>query len=182
MKIKLPKRPKPYNPKKHPNGGRYLRLFDPLAGTVVRMPWMPDEIETGNLAQQWTQINRPGRKPLLLSQGKSLPTVSFSVRLVYPGQSNVVDGTIKALEKLNRSQNPVRLDIASQYRGLFRISAMSKRETMWNENGQVTDAEITLELTESSDMAAAVGPIRRKTKLGKVGGVKGRLKNGARRV
>lgn len=182
MKIRLPKRPAPYDPGKHPNGGRYLRLFDPLAGTVVRMPWMPDEIETSNLAQQWTQINRPGRTPLLYSQGKSLQTVTFPVRLVYPGQTHVVDGTIKALEKLTRGSNPVRLDVASQYYGLFRITALTKRETRWNARGQVVDAEITIELTQSSDAAAAVGPIKRKSKLGKLGGVKGRLKNGARRV
>ena len=44
------------------------------------------------------------------------------------------------------------------------------------------DADITLELTQSSDMVAAVGPIKRKTKKSKKGGIKGRLKNGARRV
>ncbi|MCA8957954.1 MAG: hypothetical protein KDC87_17900, partial [Planctomycetes bacterium] len=39
--------------------------------------WMPEEIETSSIAQAWTQVQRPGRVPLLLSQGKNLPVVSL---------------------------------------------------------------------------------------------------------
>ena len=163
-------------------GGGYVRLFDPLGGTVVRLPWMPDEIETSSVAQAWTQVPRPGRVPLLLSQGKNLPVINLPFRLVNPGQGAHVEGTIDALEKLARSSNPVRLDVASQFRGMFRITNLTKRETAWNRNGKVTDADITLELTKSSDMVAAVGPIKRKSKKSKKGGIRGRLKNGARRV
>lgn len=162
--------------------GGYVRLFDPLGGTVVRLPWMPEEIETSNVAQAWTQVARPGRVPLLLSQGKNLPTVSLPFRLVNLGQAGHVEGTIAALEKLARSSNPIRLDVASQFRGMYRITALTKRETHWAADGKVADAEITLELTVSSDMVAAVGPIKRKTKKSKKGGIKGRLKGGARRV
>ncbi len=65
---------------------------------------------------------------------------------------------------------------------MYRITNLTKRETHWTADGKVADADITLELTQSSDMVAAVGPIRRKTKKSKKGGIKGRLKNGARRV
>ena len=162
-----------------PSGG-YVRLFDPLGGTVVRLPWMPDEIETSSVAQSWTQVPRPGRVPLLLSQGKNLPVINLPFRLVNAGQAPHVEGTIDALEKLARSSNPVRLDVAQQFRGMYRITALSKRETMWDTTGKVTDAEITLELTRSSDMVVAVGPIKRKTKKSKRGGIRGRLKGAAR--
>ena len=162
-----------------PSGG-YVRLFDPLGGTVVRLPWMPDEIETSSVAQSWTQVPRPGRVPLLLSQGKNLPVINLPFRLVNAGQAPHVEGTIDALEKLARSSNPVRLDVAQQFRGMYRITALSKRETMWDTTGKVTDAEITLELTRSSDMVVAVGPIKRKTKKSKKGGPRGRLKNARR--
>lgn len=160
--------------------GGYVRLFDPLGGTVVRLPWMPEEIETSSIAQAWTQVQRPGRVPLLLSSGKNLPKVSLPFRLVNPGRGSHVEGTIDALEKLARSSNPVRLDVAQQFRGMYRITALSKRETMWDTTGKVTDAEITLELTRSSDMVVAVGPIKRKTKKSKKGGPRGRLKNARR--
>jgi phage protein U len=183
MKIRLPKRPAAYDPDKHPNSGsRKVRLFDPLAGKVVYLPWMPDEIETSNMAQQWTQINRPGRRPLLLSQGKGLPTVSLPIKLVAPGHGVDQQPTIDALDKLARGSNPVRLDVGGQYRGLYRITGLTVRETHWDVAGRVREADVTVELTQSSDMAAMVGPIRRKTKISKAGGVKGRLKNGARRV
>ena len=162
-----------------PSGG-YVRLFDPLGGTVVRLPWMPDEIETSSVAQSWTQVPRPGRVPLLLSQGKNLPVINLPFRLVNAGQAPHVEGTIDALEKLARSSNPVRLDVAQQFRGMYRITALSKRETAWDVTGKVTDAEITLELTRSSDMVVAVGPIKRKTKKSKRGGIRGRLKGAAR--
>ena len=160
--------------------GGYVRLFDPLGGTVVRLPWMPEEIETSSIAQAWTQVQRPGRVPLLLSSGKNLPKVSLPFRLVNPGRGSHVEGTIDALEKLARSSNPVRLDVAQQFRGMYRITALSKRETAWDVTGKVTDAEITLELTRSSDMVVAVGPIKRKTKKSKKGGPRGRLKNARR--
>lgn len=163
-------------------GNKYLRLFDPLGGTVVRLPWMPEEIETSNIAQAWTQVPRPGRVPLLLGQGKNLPTVNLPFRLVYPGHAGNVDGTIAALEKLARSSNPLRLDVAAQFRGMYRITGMTKRETHWTAEGKVADAEITLELTVSSDMVAAVGPVKRASKKGKRGGIRGRLKGGALRV
>ena len=178
MKVKLPTTG---DRSRQPSGG-YVRLFDPLGGTVVRLPWMPDEIETSNIAQAWTQVARPGRVPLLLSQGKNLPVVNLPFRLVNPGQAGHVEGTIAALEKLARSSNPVRLDVASQFRGMYRITALGKRESMWDADGKVVDAEITLELTQSSDMVAAVGPIKRKSKKSKRGGIRGRLKNGARNV
>jgi phage protein U len=152
-----------------PSGG-YVRLFDPLGGTVVRLPWMPEEIETSNVAQAWSEVPRPGRVPLLLSSGKNLPKVSLPFRLVNAGHASHVEGTIDALEKLARSSNPVRLDVAQQFRGMYRITALSKRETAWDVTGKVTDAEITLELTRSSDMVVAVGPIKRKTKKSKRGG------------
>lgn len=170
--------PAPVDASRTPGGG-YVRLFDPLGGTIVRLPWMPDEIETSNIAQAWDQVARPGRVPLLLSRGKNLPTLTFPIRLVNPGQSGHVEGTIDALEKLARSSNPVRLDVASQYRGMFRITALSKRETMWNRNGKVVDCEVTIELTRSSDMVVAVGPIKRKTVRGKAGGMRRRKKASA---
>lgn len=162
--------------------GGYVRLFDPLGGTVVRLPWMPEEIETSNLAQAWTQLARPGRVPLLMSQGRNLPTVNLPFRLIHPGGTAHVQGTLDALDKLARSSNPLRLDVASQYRGLFRITAMGVVERTWARDGKPTDAEVTLELTRSSDMVIAVGPIKRKTKKSKASGTRGRLKGGARNV
>ena len=177
MIVRLPNRSG--DASRRPSGG-YVRLFDPLGGTVVRLPWMPDEIETSSVAQSWTQVPRPGRVPLLLSQGKNLPVINLPFRLVNPGHVSHVEGTISALEKLARSSNPVRLDVAAQFRGMYRITALSKRETAWDVTGKVTDAEITLELTRSSDMVVAVGPIKRKTKKSKRGGIRGRLKGAAR--
>ena len=178
MIVRLPSRTGDRSRTPRPAG--YVRLFDPLDGTVVRLPWMPEEIETSNVAQAWSEVPRPGRVPLLLSSGKNLPVVSLPLRLVNPGQSGHVEGTIEALEKLARSSNPVRLDVAQQFRGMYRITALSKRETAWDVTGKVTDAEITLELTRSSDMVVAVGPIKRKTKKSKKGGPRGRLKNARR--
>lgn len=164
---------------RQPSGG-YVRLFDPLGGTVVRLPWMPEEIETGNLAQAWTQLARPGRVPLLMSAGKNLPTVNLPFRLIHPGGATPVQGTLDALNKLARSSNPLRLDVASQYRGMYRITALSVVERSWDTTGKPTDAEVTLELTKSSDMVIAVGPVKRATKKTKRGGIKGRLKGGVR--
>jgi phage protein U len=159
-----------------------VRMFDPLGGTVVRLPWMPDEIETTNTAQAWTQLARPGRYPLLLAQGKSLPVITFPARLVQPGQADTVDGTITALEKLARSSNPLRLDIGGLYRGDYRITALTKTETKWTADGRVVDAEVQIELTRASDMVVAVGPIKRKTLKAKIGRFRARAKGMARNV
>lgn len=153
-----------------------VRLFDPFTGTIVRLPWMPDEIETSNIAQAWEQVNRPGRRPLLLSRGKNLPTVALPVRLVTPGHASDIQGTLDTLEKLARSSNPLHLNVGAQFRGAWRITGLTARETHWNAGGKPVDADVTLELTAASDMVAAVGPIRRKAKKG---GIRGRLKGAA---
>jgi phage protein U len=154
-----------------------VRIFDPLGGTVVRLPWMPDEIETSNTAQAWTQLARPGRKPLLMSQGKQLQVVTFPARLTHAGQQIGVTPTITALEKLARSSNALRLDVAGQYRGDYRITGLTVTERQWSRDGQITDADVQVELTQTSDMAVAVGPIKRKTKAAKRRAILRRLKN-----
>ena len=88
-----------------PSGG-YVRLFDPLGGTVVRLPWMPEEIETSNVAQAWSEVPRPGRVPLLLSSGKNLPVVSLPFRLVNPGQSGHVEGNDRGVGEVGAFVEP----------------------------------------------------------------------------
>ena len=150
-----------------------VRLFDPLTGTIVRLPWMPDEIETANIAQAWEQVARPGRRPLMLARGKNLPTVSLPVRLVNPGQVGDVQGTIDTLGNLARSSNPLHLNVGAQFRGAWRITGLTVRETHWNADGKPVDADVTIELTASSDMVAPVGPVKR--------AIRGRLKGAAKR-
>jgi len=88
MIVRLPSRTGDRSRTPRPAG--YVRLFDPLGGTVVRLPWMPEEIETSNVAQAWSEVPRPGRVPLLLSSGKNLPVVSLPFRLVTPASRGML--------------------------------------------------------------------------------------------
>lgn len=163
----------------HLRGG--VRLFDPLSGVLLRLPWLPDEIESGGSAQQWEQVNRPARSPLLLSRGRNLSTVSLPFRLIRADGGHVVDD-LDRLNTLAGSSNPIRLDLAQQFRGVWRITGLSCRETGWDAQGRPVDVTVAMDLTAASDAVANVGPVRKKSKKTKRGGIKGRLKKAARHV
>lgn len=163
----------------HLRGG--VRLFDPLSGVLLRLPWLPDEIESGGLAQSWESVNRPARRPLLLARGGSLATTNLPFRLIRADGGHVGD-ELDRLNTLAGSANPIRLDLARQFRGVWRITGLSCRETAWDAQGRPVDVTVSLELTAASDAAANIGPVRKKSKKTKRGGIKGRLKRAARRV
>jgi hypothetical protein len=141
---------------------RQVRLAAPNVGTVV-LPWWPDEIATTNLASVYETQERPGRAPLLLRSGDSLPEVRIGCIVatsIAPQQSNV-NNVLNALKKMARVRKPVTLRIASRS-DRYRITDLGITELDWDGQGRPVNAEVSVTLVVSSNAAIPVGPIKRK--------------------
>lgn len=156
------------------NHSRRMRLMDPIGGTVLYLMYLPDELAEAGLADVWEQTPRPGRKPLLQRTGKALPVASFTVRLMNRGQEGSVGGDVRTLKRLAKADSPLRLDMAGQFLGLYRVTGLSVRQTKWTRGGNPSDAEADVELTTASDGVAAIGPVPR------LSGIKGQMRGAAR--
>jgi hypothetical protein len=141
---------------------RQVRLSAPVLGTVV-LPWWPDEIATSNLASVYETQERPGRAPLLLRSGDSLPEVRIGCIVetsISPTQRNV-NQVLIALRKMARARKPVTLRIASRS-DRYRITDLGITELEWDNQGRPVSAEVSITLVVASNAAVPVGPIRRK--------------------
>lgn len=141
---------------------RQVRLAAPNVGTVV-LPWWPDEIATSNLASVYETQERPGRAPLLLRSGDSLPEVRIGCIVatnISPSQRNV-GNVLNGLRRLSRARKPVTLRLASRS-DRYRITDLGITELEWDDKGRPVSAEVSITLVVASNAAVPVGPIRRK--------------------
>lgn len=155
-----PSRPRP---KPKPRADRTLRLIHRNNRSLVRLPYLPDDLRLSGLADVWEQRERPGRAPLLLRTGKNLTTVALTCVLGDPaGSAKPVAATIRLLRAFAAQREPLRARFATRDMGPVRVTGLTVTETMWDTAGQPVRATVDVELTAASDAAAAVGPVPRK--------------------
>ena len=144
--------------------GRQVRLSAPTLGTVV-LPWWPDEIAQGNLAGVYEEQLRPGRRPLLLRSGDSLPELRIGCIVsttAAEGPGNVAN-VLTALRAMAKAKKPVTLKLASRS-ARYRVTDLGITELDWDSEGRPSSAEVSLTLLSASDAAVPVGPIKKKPK------------------
>ncbi len=142
---------------------KQVRLSAPVLGSVV-LPWWPDEIATSNLASVYEEQTRPGRTPLLLRSGDSLPELRIGciVSTTDLGQDENVAEVLDALRKLARARKPLTVKVASRG-GSYRMTDLGITELEWDaKTGQPSSAEVSITLIEASDAVVPVGPIKKK--------------------
>lgn len=142
---------------------KQVRLSEQTAGTVV-LPWWPDEIATSNIASVYEEQARPGREPLLLRSGDSLPELRIGciVSTSDLSQEGSVADVLTALRQLARARKPVKVKIASRS-GQYRVTDLGITEMEWDAgSGDPSSAEVSLTLVTSSDAVVPVGPIKKK--------------------
>jgi len=130
-----------------------------IAGLVITLPWWPGAIEWEDLADTWTQQNRPGRDPLLLRSSRRLPTVRMDVTLGTDYRVST-DGTIQGLRTMARSKKPIALWLGSVNRGSWRLTDLTVDEREWAGDGSASLADVEIILTKLSDAAIAIGPVK----------------------
>lgn len=145
---------------------KQARIYAAGVGTVV-LPWWPDEIARSAIAPIYETQDRPGRTPLLLRSGDSLPEVRVGC-LVSTNTAEVngvgnVSAVLAALIKASKAKKPVSLKLASRS-GRYRVTDLGITELDWDTTGQPISAEVSMTLVSASDAVVPVGPIKKKPK------------------
>lgn len=131
-------------------------------------PYSPREINFGALADETTQLSRPGTTPIIAFKSHRLMTVDFTALIAHPldGLSQSVDKEIFALRRFASSSDKVfelkNYDLltsaAFAYRNMseskntglfFSITEMSIAVVRRNKDNEITQANVTLSLIEN---------------------------------
>lgn len=154
-----------------PDPANQARLI--CGGLTATLPWWPEEIAWSQLAQTWAEQQRPGRAPLLLKEGQTLPEISIGFMVANRDSTFVGDGgtvlpLMQAIDKMAKSQTPVQLMLAARDAGRFRITDYSMTELDHDSSGNPIKAEIALVIKRAQDASAPIGPVpARKRKSGR---------------
>ncbi len=126
---------------------------------VYSFPVAPNEVNTGRIGISYTELNRPGRKPVLKSAAKPLQQVSATVIVVDSNRLYTASAQpqIKALESLAE----IDYDLEIFYPGVdpskkWRITDLSFRTVRRNTDNSVAIAEASITFTEVQVLPAPV--------------------------
>lgn len=128
---------------------------------VLTLPFAPRTSVNGNQSQVWTQVVRPGRKPLLLRQHYPLRTQSYDLFFGHQDFDQDVGREVNALNAIAISNQPIQIINGPGASVRWRMTALSIEVTQRQAGTNLTTrATATVELTEVSDLAPAPGPIK----------------------
>lgn len=142
--------------------GYRLYLYGEQSATTMSFsaPYAPKKIDYAGWRQDWTTVERPGGKPLLLRKQQPLHTMAFTITV---GEQDPLASQAPALEALKvmaKTRERVYVRYSVSEAGLWRITDLTvsseERHPVTNE---ITRATASLTLTEASDPAPAVGPV-----------------------
>lgn len=122
-------------------------------------PVSPNEVNVSRLGIGYTELNRPGRKPILKSANKPLQQVSVTV-MVVNGNRNYMSSAqpeMKAIESLAEIDK----DMEIYYPGIdpakrWRLTDLSLRTVRRNDDNTVAIAEASITFTEVMTLPAPV--------------------------
>jgi hypothetical protein len=126
---------------------------------TVTLPWWPDDVADAKLAAAWTQLERPGRAPLLLRAGRQLAerTISYTAR--HRDFDAPVARHLDRLVAMAASTTPITLMLASTDAGAWHITDLSWTVVNHSRAGEIAVAEVSMTLTRASDGGVKVGPV-----------------------
>lgn len=137
---------------------RNARLACPGVGTLD-LPWWPDDVMRTGRGLVWSTVDRPGRTPLLLAQGRGLE----EYRVGYHAQDQVRGRSAAAhlglLDRVANAVTPVNLWLGSTNRGAFQLTDLSVVELEWTATGSPDEADVTFTLRRASTITLRVGPV-----------------------
>lgn len=141
-------------------------ILVPERGGAWRLPLAPREVEHANLAATWTEVARPGRKPLLIHSGGKLRTMSLELTVGYLDYDRPVEAELAKLRTLAAGTDRVRfVSYGQSEAGWWRITDASMRSVLRQHGtNRITRATVSLSLTESSDFALPSPVSRAKSK------------------
>lgn len=165
-------------------GGHPKATIATDSGLRLVLPYAPNDVEHGGLSDTFENLDRPGRKPLVVYSAEGLRTTSFAVLLAHRDPQRPVEDLLGKLERIAGSGDRVTLSrLGALADGVaWNLTDVTVR-TVARQHGTnaVTRAEASLTFTEAVDAVINVGPLTggKKPKKGKKGG-KGKADTGGK--
>lgn len=130
-------------------------------GRTFVLPFAPRGTQLGGWNSPVTITPRPGRKPLALTDGPGLDTMSITFPLAKADHQQQVEDYIRDLRAVSASgQRVTFVNLSPRERGPWRITDVSVTgELRQQGTNLLTRATVTLSLTEASDANPKVGPV-----------------------
>lgn len=135
-------------------------------GLSIVLPFAPNEVEHGGIADVFSTLDRPGRKPLVTRTAEGLRVTSFEVLLARPDHQASVEDYISLLHRIGRSGDRITLSLSALETGIvWRMTdlSISTRQRQHGTNA-VTRATASLAFEEAVDAVVNVGPLSGGTK------------------
>lgn len=151
-----------------PRAAAHARLV--AGGLVLDLPWWPSTITASGEPPKWNEIERPGRKPLLIRQAEGLAERRVSMVIATRSADgrnatsveNSCQATLNTIAKIASHLQPASLILGARNTGRWRITDMSVTELEWTSTGDVSRAEVSLTLKAASDAEVPIGPIKKR--------------------
>ena len=140
-----------------------LRGAYPVAfpfGTIIpsfTFPLAPTEISLSDLSDNYEELKRPGRFPLIYRSDKNLIKISITVLIVSPIKASRGWVSVEEQVQILRVCSNIDMDLALAGMGiitkdkLFRVTSMSLKSKRLNPKQEITMAEVSLDLTEAGE-------------------------------
>ena len=123
------------------------------------VPYAPRVVNYTGFEQDWQEVPRPGRYPILGSAGQKLKKMSFDLFLGNKNRDVDVETIISRLVGLAGSSDRILVSFSSREAGLWRISGLSIASAHRNRlNQRIVQATATVEFTQAVDAPVKVGP------------------------
>ena len=164
-------------PRRHPKA-----TISSEDGTRLVLPFAPNDVDHGGLADTYETQERPGRKPLVTYTADGLRTFATTVLLAHRDHHQPVEGLIATLRELAEDGARLAVSLSALERGVWTLTDASIRtELRAPGTNAVTRATASLTFTEAVDAVVNVGPLsggkkkkKGKGKAGKAGAGKGK--------
>lgn len=145
---------------------------------VLELPYAPRGAKLGGWAQTFQRVDRPGRDPLNVRTGGSLPTLGLTVFLGYTDHQVSVEPLLAQLRAIAESGTRVTLiNLSVQERGPWQLEAAEPLvELRQHGTNHATRATIELTFVAASRARVRLGPVTGGKSKGK-----GKLRKGESR-
>jgi hypothetical protein len=140
-----------------------------VPGLEVEFPYGPVDVKYANIALNYSQIKRPGLTPLLVRTAPKLNTVTFTATIAdkRTGGKDVIEDTLDILKEMAASDVDCEFIYglsALPYR--VRITKMDINSRYRNLEGQLTQANVSIQLTEAPEFDPLLGELTAVTPIG----------------
>ena len=143
-----------------------------VPGLEIEFPYGPVDVKYASIALRYSQIARPGLKPLLVRSSPKLNTVTFTALIAdkQSGGKLSVEDTLDILKQMAAEDTDCEFIYglaALPYR--VRITQMDINSRYRNFEGQLTQANVSIQLTEAPEFDPLLGELSAVTPVGTLG-------------